>query len=72
MEVGHLLVYVFLMLFGIFFSSYFITYSVTLDTTTWTFIGHELISMMLPYMGWIFLMIVILVPVFFIVKELKL
>lgn len=72
MEVGHLIVYVFLMLFGMFFSGYFITYTATITTSTWTFVGHEFIGMLMPYLGWVFLMIVILVPVFFIVKELKL
>lgn len=71
MEVGKIVMYVFLFVIGIGQFIFLQQFMMGLDMSTWTFGGHELVSSLLPIMPTIFMIILAVVPVYFLVKEAK-
>jgi hypothetical protein len=71
MEVGKLIMYVFLILFGIGLFVYLQGFVQTLDMSGWTFGGASFVRTVIPAMPMIFLVVLIVIPVYFVVEEVR-
>ena len=69
MDHGKMLLYVLVMLMGVMLFVLFQGYMMTLDTSAWTFLGHAEASAILQVTPTLFLITLILLPVYFIIKE---
>jgi len=71
MEVGRILTYVFLFAIGVGLFVFLQNFMMTLDMSGWTFGGHEFVTPILPVMPTVFLVLLIVVPIYFIRKEIR-
>lgn len=69
MDYSKILLYVLVMLMGIFLFVLMQGYMIALDTSTWTFLGHIEAGAFLQITPVLFLISLIVIPVYFIVKE---
>ena len=63
-----IVIYLLLMTMGIFLFIILQTYLVALDMSGWTFLGHVEVAAMMPAVPYLFLMMLLLVPAYFILK----
>ena len=69
MDVEETLIYILLFLFGVAGFLLIQNATVNLDTSAWTFSGHEFVSIIMPYVSYIYLAVLLLVPTYKIIKE---
>lgn len=69
MDYSKILIYAITMLIGIALFSILESYIITLDTSAWAFTGANFIISVLPILPILFLVGIIVVPVYFIVEE---
>ena len=68
MEHGQILLYTLTMLFGIGLFVALQSYVMALDMTLWTFQGAAFVKLVIPILPVIFLICIIVIPVYFIVE----
>lgn len=69
MDYSKILLYVLVMLMGIFLFVLMQGYMISLDTSAWTFRGHVEAALMLNVVPPLFLIILILIPTYYIIQE---
>lgn len=69
MDYGKILLYVLVILMGIFLYALLQGYMISLDTSGWTFLGHVEAAMFLQITPVLFLLALIVIPVYFIIQE---
>jgi len=68
-DYGKIMLYVLVILMGIFLYALLQGYMISLDTSSWTFLGHVEAALFLNITPVLFLISIILIPVYFIVQE---
>jgi len=69
MDYGKIMLYILVILMGIFLYALLQGYMIALDTSTWTFLGHLEAAAFLQITPVLFLISLIIIPVYFIIQE---
>jgi len=69
MKVETVLVVMLMFVFGIAIFIILNNYILNLDTSSWSFSGYEVIVAILPFIPWIFIVALIMVPTYILFKE---
>ena len=69
MKVETVLVVMLMFVFGIAIFIILNNYILNLDTSSWSFSGYEVITSILPFIPWIFIVALIMVPTYILFKE---
>jgi len=69
MDTGEYLAFLLLIVFGIMLFPYVQNEINAVDTSSWTFVGHETVANFLPAIPYIFLAILVVAPTYLILKR---
>jgi hypothetical protein len=69
MHYDRILLYTLTMILGIFLFVLFQQHMIALDTSAWTFTGHVEAAMLLQITPYLFILTIIIVPLYFIMEE---
>lgn len=69
MDYGKIMLYILVIVMGIFLYALLQGYMIALDTSGWTFLGHVEASTFLQITPVLFLISLIVIPVYFIIQE---
>lgn len=69
METEEIIIYMLLFIFGV--GGFLLIQNAipSLDMAAWTFTGHEIVETFMPYVSWLYLVAMLLVPTYRIIKE---